>query len=91
MQGGSHGCRPWSAVVERPPASDAVSHPPDPRSPDTCRHHWRLPPPNGPTVQGVCRRCGAEREFPTTTETSLWETADERRLRRGEGDHALDP
>lgn len=29
----------------------------------TCCHHWRIESPNGPTSRGVCRRCGAVREF----------------------------
>lgn len=27
-------------------------------------HHWRIEEPNGPTSHGVCRHCGAERDFP---------------------------
>ena len=26
-------------------------------------HHWMLPAPGGPTTVGVCRNCGAEKEF----------------------------
>jgi hypothetical protein len=29
----------------------------------TCIHHWLIEPPNGPTSMGVCKRCGAMREF----------------------------
>lgn len=29
----------------------------------TCRHHWLIESPDGPTSLGVCRICGLEREF----------------------------
>jgi hypothetical protein len=29
----------------------------------TCRHYWLIEPPNGPTSIGVCKICGATREF----------------------------
>ncbi len=48
-----------------------------------CRHHWRIAPPNGPTVRGVCRRCGAEREFPTTTEDTAWDFGGSHHRREG--------
>ena len=32
-----------------------------------CRHHWLIEPPNGPTCRGRCRRCGAERDFRTSS------------------------
>ena len=28
-----------------------------------CVHWWMLPTPSGPTIMGVCKYCGAEREF----------------------------
>ena len=28
-----------------------------------CTHHWLIAPPSGPTSKGVCRDCGATREF----------------------------
>jgi len=31
--------------------------------PDAPAHHWIIEPPAGPTSKGVCRFCGAEREF----------------------------
>jgi hypothetical protein len=42
--------------------------------PPSCRHRWRIAVPNGPISPGVCRLCGAERDFPTTTEGSAWDT-----------------
>ncbi len=29
----------------------------------TCRHHWLIETPDGPTSLGVCRICGLERKF----------------------------
>lgn len=55
----------------------------------TCTHRWRIAPPNGPTVAGVCRICGAEREFPTTTDENVWETGPAVRRARREADATL--
>ncbi len=30
---------------------------------DECQHYWIIESANGPTSRGVCRICGAEREF----------------------------
>ncbi len=38
-----------------------------------CQHHWRIASPNGATSQGICKRCGAEREFPNSTNESVWD------------------
>ena len=37
-----------------------------------CIHHWKLTSPNGPTVHGICKHCGAERDFPTSNDTAVW-------------------
>ena len=29
----------------------------------TCRHHWLIETPDGPTSPGICRLCGEERVF----------------------------
>lgn len=55
----------------------------------TCAHRWRIESPNGPTVKGVCRLCGAERAFPTVTEESVWETGPAVRRARREADAQL--
>jgi len=34
-----------------------------PERPDECRHRWLIASPNGPTSEGVCRVCGARRDF----------------------------
>ena len=31
-----------------------------------CTHHWVLPEPTGDSMTGVCKRCGAKREFPVS-------------------------
>jgi hypothetical protein len=41
----------------------AGSPPGDCAAEATCRHHWLIEPPNGPTSIGVCKLCGATREF----------------------------
>ncbi len=30
---------------------------------DDCKHHWRIASPSGETSTGVCKICGASREF----------------------------
>ena len=30
---------------------------------DKCSHHWLIEPPKGPTSTGVCKLCGARKEF----------------------------
>ena len=38
-----------------------------------CPHHWVIPAPNGPTSEGVCKRCGHQREFVNSVEyVSPW-------------------
>lgn len=33
-----------------------------------CVHHWLLQSPNGPTVRGICKLCGATKEFRTAAD-----------------------
>lgn len=44
---------------------------PDPHETDlralVCRHHWVIATPDGPTVEGSCRRCGLTRTFPSAS------------------------
>jgi hypothetical protein len=47
-----------------------------------CIHHWKIASPNGPTAHGICRRCGAEREFPTVTDDTLWGDEEDRAARQ---------
>lgn len=38
-----------------------------------CRHHWLIDSPGGPTSNGVCRICGAERQFRNYLENARWD------------------
>lgn len=29
-----------------------------------CKHHWLVARPNGPTSEGICRKCGAQNTYP---------------------------
>jgi hypothetical protein len=40
--------------------------------PAACSHRWRIAAPNGPTSPGVCRLCGATRDFPNVSDESVW-------------------
>jgi hypothetical protein len=57
-----------SIVVEelRPDAEAPVEAP-------ACRHHWRIESPNGATSNGVCKLCGAVKEFSNSSSDSIWE------------------
>ena len=39
----------------------------------TCRHHWLIESPHGATSMGICKVCGAEREFRNSAGDFLWE------------------
>ena len=40
---------------------------------NNCAHHWVIAAPNGPTSEGVCQRCGHQKEFVNSAEsTSIW-------------------
>ena len=43
-----------------------------------CLHHWLIESPGGPTSKGVCRVCGAEREFKNYLEGARWEEDDDK-------------
>jgi hypothetical protein len=36
--------------------------------PTPCTHHWILSEPDMGSVEGVCRRCGAQRTYPSSLE-----------------------
>lgn len=38
-----------------------------------CRHHWVIDTPRGATSWGVCKVCGAKKEFPNSASDSLYE------------------
>ena len=39
----------------------------------TCRHHWLIESPHGATSMGICKLCGAEKEFRNSAGDFLWE------------------
>lgn len=53
--------------VETTPADTAVQ--------DTCHHYWILEKANGPTSRGVCKFCGAVKEFDNRT-SDTWVEGD---------------
>ena len=45
--------------------------PEEPTKKDECCHYWIIEPADGPTSKGVCRFCGAEKEFDSFGPDSL--------------------
>ena len=37
-----------------------------------CKHHWVIESANGPVSVGVCQRCGEERGFRNSADTTQW-------------------
>ena len=35
-----------------------------------CSHHWRIEPPAGAFSKGTCAKCGVEREFSNSSDSS---------------------
>lgn len=40
-----------------------ITLPRESQSKEKCCHYWVLQSPNGPTIKGVCKFCGAEKDF----------------------------
>jgi len=60
-------------IVQEAPGTEApLSETPLTETP-TCIHRWVIETPNGEMSRGVCRYCGAEKEFPNAAEDGLWE------------------
>jgi hypothetical protein len=38
-----------------------------------CRHHWLIETPHGATSMGMCKLCGAQKEFRNSAYDRLWE------------------
>ena len=38
-----------------------------------CRHHWLIESPHGATSMGICKLCGAQKEFRNSAYDRLWE------------------
>ena len=37
-----------------------------------CQHHWVIESPRGPVSRGVCKQCGAVKEFQNYAEGAGW-------------------
>ena len=59
-------------------ASKARSKSPPAETHDGCNHHWLIDPPSGPISTGHCKLCGVERNFPNSSEDSIWDGAEGR-------------
>ena len=51
----------------------AVTQPEAARKKSRCRHHWLIESPHGPTSMGICKLCGAQKEFRNSASDLLWE------------------
>jgi len=45
----------------------------DGQQPNQCAHHWVIDGAGGPTSKGMCRLCGAERDFKNYLEGARWD------------------
>lgn len=50
-----------------------VSQEAESRAETTCVHHWIIESPSGRTSTGVCRICGARRDFQNYVSDFIWE------------------
>ncbi len=41
-------------------------------SPPVCPHHWVIQAATGPVSSGICRNCGAVKEFRNYVDASYW-------------------
>jgi hypothetical protein len=48
-----------------------------------CRHHWLIESPQGPTSIGMCKLCGARKEFSNSVTDFLWEDEPQSELSYG--------
>jgi hypothetical protein len=51
----------------------AVTEPDEVSTESRCRHHWLIESPRGPTSMGICKLCGAQKEFRNSASDFLWE------------------
>jgi hypothetical protein len=56
-----------------------------------CRHHWLIESPHGATSLGVCKLCGAEKEFRNSVYARLWEDEPLSELSEGRWGRLQDP
>ena len=43
------------------------------RSKSRCNHHWVIESPDGPISRGICKYCGAVKEFTNYLPFSTWD------------------
>lgn len=55
-------------TTETHPTSDVEER----RAAPSCRHHWIIEPPEGPTSYGYCRNCFKIQEFQNFLGEALW-------------------
>ncbi len=51
----------------------AVTQPDEATAESHCRHHWLIESPQGPISMGICKLCGARKEFRNSATDFLWE------------------
>jgi hypothetical protein len=56
-----------------------------------CCHHWLIESPHGATSMGICRLCGAQKEFRNSACDWLWEDEPLSELSRGRWARFQDP
>jgi len=56
-----------------------------------CRHHWLIESPHGATSMGICKLCGAQKEFRNSAHGWLWEDEPFSELSRGRWARFQDP
>jgi len=49
------------------------AEPRNPKEKAKCKHYWIIESPKGPTSRGVCKYCGAKKEFSNYTPHSSWD------------------
>jgi hypothetical protein len=49
------------------------AEPRNPKEKAKCKHYWIIESPKGPTSRGVCKYCGAKKEFGNYTHHSSWD------------------
>lgn len=54
-------------------SEDAVNQASEATAETQCRHHWLIESPHGATSMGICKLCGAQKEFRNSAYDRLWE------------------
>ena len=54
-----------------------------------CHHHWVIDSPDGPTSTGICKYCGAAKEFDNYLPFSSWDEETAKQKRRSKSKRAV--